>query len=119
MLLKKSGNQWVREREREYQYNVLSLDINLQVKRELGGPSGDGTGAVGIGANEINGDGKVDVSYEVSQEEKSSGGHANEDRWWWVWIGGATEIGGDLGGQVADAARDLVLVPQDSLNVRL
>jgi hypothetical protein len=60
---------------------VLALDIKLQVKGEFGDPSRDSVGAVGFGANEINGDGEVDFLDEVSEEEEGTGGDANQDRW--------------------------------------
>lgn len=90
------------------QNDVLALDIKLQVKREFGGASGDGSGAVGFGANKIDGDREVDFPDQVGQEDEGASGHANQD-WWWC--GRDLEIGGDFGGQLRYSLGYLLLIP--------
>lgn len=89
--------------------------IQLQVRRNLGGPIGLGAGAVGFSANEIDGDGEMDVPGQVSEKEKCAGGDPDED---WR-FGEVREVGGDLGGEFGDSGGDFVGGPQDALNVRV
>lgn len=88
-------------------------DVELQVGRNLGAAIGLGTGAVGLGADEVDGDGEADVASQVGEEEKGAGGDADEDRR----VGEVREVGGDLGGEVGDSGGDLVWGPKDGLYV--
>lgn len=92
---------------------MAAIDVNLQVEREGGIATGDSSGTVGFGSDEIDGDGEVDFANEVGEEDECAGGHADKHGR----RGMAAKVGGDLGGKVGDSARDFVFAPQDSLYV--
>lgn len=98
-----------------YHDDVLPLDINLQVHGNCGSAVGLGTRAVRMGSQEVDGEGEGKVADEVCQEDKSAGGDADEDRR----RGEGGEVSRNLGGDAGDTAGDLVLTPQNPLDVGL
>lgn len=89
--------------------------VELQVGGNPGGPIGDGPGAVGFGADKIDRDGEAEVPGQVGEEEKSTGGDADEDEG----LGERGVVGGDLGGELGDSGGDLVRGPQNTLYMRV
>lgn len=94
---------------------MLVLNIEFRIEGKNRGSTGESTGAVGFSTNEINGDREVNISDQVSQEEKRSGGDTHDDRR----RGNGVEIVGDLGGKLRYSARNLVLCPKHLLYVRI
>lgn len=96
-----------------YQDDVPALDIDLEIKRCGGVPTGLGPGAVRVGPDEIDGDWQGNAPDEVSDEEEGPGGHGDDD-------GGrlrGREVCCYIRGQLGDPRGNLVLGPKDALYV--
>ena len=57
---------------------MLSGDVELQIGGDDRPAVGLGGGAVGLGADEVDGDREVEAADEVGDEEESAGGDADE-----------------------------------------
>lgn len=104
-----------RKIEGKYQNYVLVLDIHFQVRRNSRSTIRLSTNTVRFDPNKVESDWKIDATDQVSQEDEGSSGDADDDRR----RRGFREVGRDLGGEVGDSRRNLVLVPEHSLNVRM
>lgn len=92
---------------------MVAFDVNLQIERNGGCAIWQSSRTVGFSSDQINGDGEVYFANKVSQKDKCAGGNADK----YGWRGMAQKVGRYLCGKFGDSARDLVVGPEDSLNV--
>lgn len=92
---------------------MFAADIDL----EFAGDPGDATGLrprpIRLGPDEIDGDRQGNLPHDVGDEDEGPRGDPDDD----YRSQGPLEVVGDLGGELGDAAADLLPRPQDPLDI--
>lgn len=88
---------------------MLPFDIHLNIARYPRSATRLGSGPVGLGANEIDGNRQLDLLHEVGQEEKGARGdpHEHDGRWELL------EVVRNLRGEFGYSRGDFFLGPQN------
>jgi len=67
-----------RRKRGEYQDDVTTVDVDLQIEGNGGCTIGLGSGAVGFSSDEINGYRELDFANNICQEEEGTSGHSDD-----------------------------------------